>query len=549
MFNSWIHIKFLSEYFNSNLTEVVFEKPFTYKKQELNLPILHHTEFRNIRFLTKNPLPLFTLEPNRPKPNQKVNIFSAIEGLRLEQVKYHYDDRFMLMELSSGEYLLIQIFGPNGNIYYLDQNYEFKSRFIEKGRKNIPDLSNFTSHQSLSISKNDFINILDQNTQKTIVHLFKSALPFNIYQDILIEEICYRSELDKTKYVSTLDLQQKEQFYSVFNQILQEISNKNYRIYQGAPPIFCFCELKSLDKKYESFNDIINFTENYIRYYFGWYNFSQKKQDLRSKLNKYQKLLERKIDKQKENLKNFPTTEEYRKKADTLLAYQHKVEDHVQSANLPDVEEPEKKIEIELDPELTIPENADKFYKKSKRVTASKNELKKEIKNNQDQLKKVKKYLSRLDEIDEKDKLKELHKTIPKRYLRTSNKSDETGSKPYKHFTFRGWDILVGKSAQKNHELTFHVASKNDFWLHAQKIRGSHVIVRNPEKKESMPDPVLRRAAGIAAFYSQAKSARSVPVIYTKKKYVWTRKSLPPGKVFHKYEDMIVASPYDPRDK
>src|SRR6056297_1563819 len=117
MFNSWFHIHFLAKYFAENLGEIVFEKPFTYKKQQLDIPFLDNSRYESFRFSTKSPLPMFTLERNRPKPHQKVEVFRAIEGLQLKNVKWHRADRFILFELSSGEHLLFQIFGPNGNIY------------------------------------------------------------------------------------------------------------------------------------------------------------------------------------------------------------------------------------------------------------------------------------------------------------------------------------------------------------------------------------------------------------------------------------------------
>lgn len=545
MFNSWFHIRFLAEYFDSNLQGIVFEKPFTYKKKELDIPFLENSRYRSFRFSTKAPLPLFTLEQNRPKPNQKVDVFSTIEGLRLEKVKWHRNDRFMLFELSSGQYLLFQIFGPNGNVYLLDDDFQFQSRFVDKGRTIIPDYSQFIDQQKIELSEEKYQRIIKNNPQKRISNLIKSEFPFSIYQEELIKEICFRANIESQQLITNLDNQETKQFYSATRSVLDEISNRKYRIYDLEPPVFSFCELKNKETHSAQFDNIINFTEQYVRYYFGWYNFSQRKQNLRSKLEKYQNLLERKISKQGHSLENFPTAHDYRKKADTLLANKYQLEEHMNSVTLPNVHNPTEKLNIDLDPKLTIAENADELYKKSKTIDSSKQELKKEYRDNKKTLQKVKKYLNQLDQVEDRDQLKKIHKTIPERYLTTVNRQEKAG-KPYKYFTFRAWEILVGKSAQKNDELTFHVANKNDFWLHAQKMTGSHIIVRNPEKKESLPEPVLRRAAGIAAYFSKGKNARAVPVVYTKKKYVWTSKKLPPGKVRFKYENMIVAQPFKP---
>jgi predicted ribosome quality control (RQC) complex YloA/Tae2 family protein len=546
MFNSWFHIHFLGKYFDSRLKNIVLEKPFTYKKQELDIPFLDDPEYRSFRFSTRSPLPMFTLEKNRPKPHQKVDIFKEIEGLQLEGVKWHYDDRFMLFELSSGEYLLFQIFGPNGNVYYLDHKFNYKSRFVEKGRKVIPPKNKFTDKQKLDINQKDFFSIVENNGNKTVSNLIKSEFPFSIYQKELIKEICFRANIKKKELAANLKRQEVKSFYSSFREILEEISNQTFIIYDSEPPLFSFCKLTSIRESAEYFDNIISFTEQYIRYYFGWYNYIQQKKNLKAKLEKYENLLERKISKQAKSLENFPTSTDYKQKADTLLANKHGLDDHLNQVSLPNVHNPSETLNIDLDPEKTIAENANKLYQKSKGVKSSKRELKKEYLENKQNLKEVKKYLAKIDKIRDRKKLKEIEDSVPQRYLETINKKEGEESRPYKYFTYRNWEILVGKSAQKNDELTFRVANKNDFWMHAQKITGSHVIVRNPEKKESLPEPVLRRAAGIAAHFSKAKNARAVPVIYTKKKYVWTSKRLPPGKVRFQYEDMIVVRPFNP---
>ncbi|HLV26254.1 MAG TPA: NFACT RNA binding domain-containing protein [Gemmatimonadales bacterium] len=70
-----------------------------------------------------------------------------------------------------------------------------------------------------------------------------------------------------------------------------------------------------------------------------------------------------------------------------------------------------------------------------------------------------------------------------------------------------GWEVLVGKGARDNDELTFRVAEANDLWLHAAGYPGSHVVVRNPDRVE-VPREVVRRAAELAVFNSKAREAR-----------------------------------------
>lgn len=75
-------------------------------------------------------------------------------------------------------------------------------------------------------------------------------------------------------------------------------------------------------------------------------------------------------------------------------------------------------------------------------------------------------------------------------------------------------EIFVGRNAKGNETVTFSLARKNDIWLHAAGLPGSHVLVR-----EACGSPVnvkdgdiLQTAANFAAFFSKARESTNVPV-------------------------------------
>ncbi len=90
--------------------------------------------------------------------------------------------------------------------------------------------------------------------------------------------------------------------------------------------------------------------------------------------------------------------------------------------------------------------------------------------------------------------------------------------------------ILVGKKAQDNDYLTFRVARSLDLWLHAADYPGSHVVVRNPDRKD-VPNRTLTEAAQLAAFYSDARAQTKAEVRYTQRKFVNKPKRSAPGMV------------------
>ncbi len=84
------------------------------------------------------------------------------------------------------------------------------------------------------------------------------------------------------------------------------------------------------------------------------------------------------------------------------------------------------------------------------------------------------------------------------------------GSKGRGYRTVRvdGFEVLVGKGARENDDLSLRLAAPNDFWLHVAGYTGSHVVVRNPDDLSELPRPVLERAAQLAAWHSKARGAR-----------------------------------------
>ena len=71
-----------------------------------------------------------------------------------------------------------------------------------------------------------------------------------------------------------------------------------------------------------------------------------------------------------------------------------------------------------------------------------------------------------------------------------------------------GFEVLVGKGARENDELTTRVAEPHDLWLHAAGYAGSHVVVRNPQELPELPRAVVQHAAELAAWHSKARNAR-----------------------------------------
>jgi predicted ribosome quality control (RQC) complex YloA/Tae2 family protein len=93
-----------------------------------------------------------------------------------------------------------------------------------------------------------------------------------------------------------------------------------------------------------------------------------------------------------------------------------------------------------------------------------------------------------------------------------------------------GWTLLVGATDADNDYLSIELARPDDWWFHADKVPGSHVILRAKPDEEPTRE-TLRQAAAIAAYHSKARSAGITPVHWTRARYVTKPRGAKAGTV------------------
>jgi predicted ribosome quality control (RQC) complex YloA/Tae2 family protein len=103
---------------------------------------------------------------------------------------------------------------------------------------------------------------------------------------------------------------------------------------------------------------------------------------------------------------------------------------------------------------------------------------------------------------------------------------------PYRRYrTSSGREVRVGKSAAANDELTLRHTSPSDIWLHARDVGGAHVVLRWSDREANPPARDLAEAAMLAALHSRARTSATVPVDWTRRKYVRKPRGARPGSV------------------
>ena len=179
-------------------------------------------------------------------------------------------------------------------------------------------------------------------------------------------------------------------------------------------------------------------------------------------------------------------------------------------------------ITIPLDPKLYIKENANNYfkkYKKSKNTIIYANKEKEIALDEIDYFNLLKSQVENAQVVD--DVLEIQDELIKEHYLTSSNKQTKKAKPKILTYEYNGNLILVGKNNIQNEIVTHELARKDSLWFHVKDAPGSHVVL---QKSDDYTEDEIRLVANIASLYSPLKDSSSVPVNYTKVKYI---KSIP----------------------
>ncbi|MHB1277174.1 MAG: NFACT RNA binding domain-containing protein [Bacteroidia bacterium] len=291
---------------------------------------------------------------------------------------------------------------------------------------------------------------------------------------------------------------------------------------------------KEVLSSYPSLHDALNpFTELQL----GLHFFTQRKEALLRDLNNEASSCEKKLKALEKQMAQLNAEKNYRHLGDLILSNLPAIKEGMTSVDLIDYLDG-RLIRIPLREKLSPQDNAQRFYKKAKNQHLQEARLKEE----------VSRLESRYLAVAEKSEAVRSASTMRDLRIHIKEKKkqpDQVVRLPYHRFTFQDFDILVGKQAKDNDELTLKIAKKDDLWLHARDVSGSHVVVR----KRGMlpfPEPVLMAAAGLALWFSKRRNEALAPVIYTEKKYVRKRKGDAAGAVVVEKEKVLMAAPLSP---
>ena len=347
--------------------------------------------------------------------------------------------------------------------------------------------------------------------------------------------------------VEGLDLEKTAQALELFfREHLTHPAPYYYALPDGTPKQFAFCPIRQYGscQRSESFSQLLD----------SYYITRDRKDAMRQKSQAVRKTvqnlctrLQRKLAIQEKELEATYDRERLRQLGDILTANIHRVVKGQTSVECEDFyDENMALIQIPISPILSPQQNAAKFYKDYARMKNAEKELTRQISLGEEELQYLRSVLEELNRAQTDAELEEVRRELQEGgYLKADTgkrKMKQSKLPPMRFESTDGYPIYVGRNNRQNEELTFRLARKDDIWLHAQKVHGSHVIISCGGT--TPPDDTITQAAQLAAHYSESVGGQNLPVDVTTVRQV---KKIPNGKpgmvIYHTYRTVIV-NPY-----
>ena len=301
--------------------------------------------------------------------------------------------------------------------------------------------------------------------------------------------------------------------------------------------------LSTENEEYESFGAML---DEFYRQREQAERVKQKGQDLLKTVQTTLNRIRRKIAVQEKDLEDTARRETWRLYGELLTANLYRLERGQGKAVLENYyEEGCPTVEIPLDKRLTPQENAARYFKQYTKAKTAQEILTQQIQKGKEELTYLESVWQELQQCESEQDFNDVRAELTAGgYLRRGGKKQagfQRPTKPREFCSSAGLRILVGRNNTQNDKLTHKTAQKWDVWFHTQKIHGSHVILCT-EGQEADPESI-REAAALAAYYSQGREGRKIPVDYTPVKFVKKPAGARPGMVVYTTYQTILADP------
>ncbi len=454
------------------------------------------------------------------------------------------------------KFLTIELMGKHSNIIFRDDNLiidsiKHVSSQMSSVREVLPGRSYFIpdtqeKFNPLILKEDTFYDKILSKPMPLSQAIYKSLTGIS---PIIAEEICYETNLDSAIPANTLSEVERVHLYHAFQNVIDKIKKKEYSpiiFYKEREPI----EFSSLpltiyqefsSKTYSSISQVL---ETYYASKNTLTRIRQKSSDLRKIVQTALERNRKKYDLQLKQLKDTEKRDNYKLYGELLYTYGYNIKEGAKELEAFNYYDNNTLIKIPLDPDFSAQENAKRYFDKYGKLKRTYEALSEYSKETKEEITHLESIATALDIALLEEDLQEIkEELIEYGYIRRkyTAKKQKITSKPFHYLSSDGFHIYVGKNNFQNEDITFQLATGNDWWFHAKGIPGSHVIVKTQGK--DLPDKTFEEAARLAAFYSKGRGNEKVEIDYTEKKNIKKVAGAKPGFVIYHTNYSMLVSP------
>ncbi len=467
-----------------------------------------------------------------------------------------------LDELSdmSKKYLIVELMGKHSNIIFTDDGGKVIDAIKHVGpatssvRMVLPGSRYFVAGQS---EKKDPTAVISEEEFNDIIRGGESVckaiyLSFTGFSPLIANELCYRATIDSDVPGKTLVDAELHRLFIQFERLMEQVKVHDYKpviFTTGSKPSeFSSVELTSYRKKYKV-DEFENASVMLEKYYYDLNVYTR----IRSKSTDMRKLLTQIVDRDnkklllmKKQLSDTEKMDKYKNYGELLKAYAYMIEPGAARCEVYDYNTGEN-VEIPLKPELSPIDNSNAYFKrynKLKRTALALDVQKAEVEQETDYVASV---LMSIDIAQTEEDLNSIKQELYESGLirkKSSTKEKSKAQAPLHFVSSDGFDIYVGRNNIQNEEVSFKIAGNNDYWFHAKKIPGCHVIVKTTGKE--LPDRTFEEAAMIAGYYSSGRDEGKLEIDYVKRGELKKPPGSPRGYVIYHTNYSMVVEPVMP---
>ncbi len=441
--------------------------------------------------------------------------------------------------------LTIELMGKHSNLIFTDEenkiidSIKHVSAQVSSVREVLPGREYFIPTQG----KNnpllaDETQFLTQVMSKPLSAAKAIYTSYTGISPCIANELCYRAGMDADAPTASLRDDEKMHLCHQFLCMMQDIKNEKFcpNIVMENKRPFEFSSVLLTQYNHletEQSESVSAVLERFYAERDTYTRIRQKSVDLRKIVATALERSHKKYQLQLKQLKDTEKRDKYKVYGELIHTYGYGLEEGAKSLEALNYYTNET-IKIPLDPQLTPMENSKKYfekYNKLKRTYEALSELTVETKAEIEHLESI---ATSLDIALGEDDLVQIKQELTEYgYIRRKGheKKQKIKSRPFHYRSSDGFDIYIGKNNYQNEELTFKFANGGDWWFHAKKMPGSHVIVKT--NGQELPDRTFEEAAMLAGYYSQGRDAEKLEIDYLQRKNVKKPNGSAPGFVVY----------------